>query len=720
MTRRRKLPPKTQRPARVPDAAEVAPSKQAREVPVVVTPAALAAATTGSATPTSLTLAAAIPVERTRYTEREVSAATHAMDYNTLGSQDALSFVQATGWPGFPTLALLAQLPEYRTMHETLADEAVRTWGKVTCASDDEQAADKIVKLTQALERFGVRSLLRQAVIHDQAFGGAHIFPRLRLDNADVPPDAPLLLSPKFVKQGCLESFVAVEPYWVTPNDYNATDPTKPNFYKPSSWYMLSHVVSASRLYTFVSRPVSDMLKAAYSFRGVSMSQMAMPYVDNWLRTRQSVSDTVKQFSITYFKTDMAQALTPGGNYSLDARVQLFNLYRDNRNAGIVDMSTEDIAQINTPLSGLDALQAQSQEQMAAVSHIPLVKLTGITPAGLNANSDGEIRVWYDYVAGYQSHNLTPLMTWIIKLIQLSEFGEIDPGLSWEWAPLYELTALEEAELQDKKSITAERYVGLGVVSPEMVQQKLNDDPDSGYAGVLSDRDELDEVAELAEKMLADALRPAVTAPEPEQEEAPTRAEDAEWKEADHPRADNGQFGSGGAGSSGSPEGATAATKTPKAKSKRTPTVKLREGHQRVSKPFPVFKDDWGDYIASHIPEGTLPKRGVTVQGGMVVGMLPGLARNTNTEVEGEIQPKSDATVAKEAAKAAELAAKEAATKAAARNAVFQLTLNRRFGRIPAEARAQAQTEINAALRIEGTASERIDAAEVVLARYGV
>lgn len=462
---------------------------------------------------TSMSLATQHPIDPDVYSPQEkgAAAAVHAMDYYggvNRNARDALSFVEATAWPGFPVLSMLAQLPEYRTMHETLADEVVRTWGKVVSTSTDEAAADKITQLTQKLERLNVRSLIRTAVIHDQAFGGAHVFPHLKEAGVPVPADSPLLMSPTFVKRGCLDSFTCVEPMWITPNAYNANDPTKANFYKPASWYMLSTIVSNTRLFTMISRPVGDMLKPAYSFRGISISQLAMPYVDNWLRTRQSVSDTVKQFSITYFKVDMAQCLAPGGTMSLDNRVQLFNLYRDNRNAGVVDMTTEDIAQINTPLSGLDALQAQSQEQMAAVSHIPLVKLTGITPAGLNANSDGEIRVWYDYVAGYQAHNTGPLMEWILDLVQLSEYGEIDPGLSWEWNPLYELTDLELADVREKNARTDLTYTEIGAIDGDMVQKRLAADPNSGYGGILAETDDLEPVKKLAAEMLAESLNP--------------------------------------------------------------------------------------------------------------------------------------------------------------------------------------------------------------------
>jgi phage-related protein (TIGR01555 family) len=528
-------------PTRKPRAkrAATAPKTDESKTPVI-SAFTLAQAAQGTKPVTSMALAQAEPVDTDRYSARERSAAqtVHAMDYGlNRNATDALSFVDATGWPGFQSLALLAQLPEYRSMHETLADETVRTWGKITSTSEDDEATDKITKLTQALERYKIRSLIRQVTIHDQAFGGAHVFPRLKNAGTDLPADTPLLLDPAFVKQGCLESFVAVEPLWVTPNAYNATDPTKPNFYKPSSWYMLATVVDATRLYTVISRPVSDMLKAAYSFRGVSMSQLAMPYVDNWLRTRQSVSDTVKQFSVTYLAADLSQMLQPGGAYSLMDRAQLFNVYRDNRNLALIDKTQEEFGQVNTPLSGLDNLQAQAQEQMAAVSHIPLVKLTGITPAGLNANSDGEIRVWYDYVAGYQSHNLTPLMQWILQLMQLSLFGKIDSGLSWDWNPLYELDDKELAEVRYKNADTDRILIESQVIDGKMAQQRLAADPTSGYSSIIGERDDLDDVETLAERILEESLTP-----QPQQE--PTNDPDADQPDPEAAPAGGNQSGS--------------------------------------------------------------------------------------------------------------------------------------------------------------------------------
>ena len=418
-----------------------------------------------------------------RYTGVEREAAEHAMDFNNQAS-NALSFVASTGFPGFPTLALLGQLAEYRSMHERLADECVRAWGKVisTGAADE----GKLEALEAELKRIDLRSTVRALVVQEQAFGRAHALIKLRNDKTQLT--TPLVLKPYTVKQNSFEGVRTVEAYWVSPNNYNSIDPSQPDFYKPSSWWMLGQEAHSTRLFTIVSRPVADMLKPAYSFAGVSMSQLAMPYIDNWLRTRQSVSDTVKQFSITGVLMDMQQALAPGGNADLNSRAQLFNAYRDSRNLALLDKATEEFFQINTPLSGLSDLQAQAQEQMSAVSHMPLVVLTGITPSGLNANSDGEIRVWYDYVLGYLHTNILPLVQYVLKVAQLSLFGAIDDSVGWEWFPLMQETLGERSERMARDADTDTKYVETGILRTDQVAARLESDPHSMYANILENQ----------------------------------------------------------------------------------------------------------------------------------------------------------------------------------------------------------------------------------------
>jgi phage-related protein (TIGR01555 family) len=475
-------------------AAPAAPAPDAIDRRAALRAALEVAKTFADARTPSMKLAQAYEVDPANYSRGERDAATHALDFNG-DTRNALTFTQNSGFPGFPSLVLLGQLPEYRSMHERFADECTRKWGRVV-SSGGALEQEQLAQIEDELKRLNVRGLIRTAVIQEQAYGRAHLYFKLKNDDAPAIRTSPLVPKKYSVPKGALEGLRPVEAYWVTPNNYNSSDPTRADFYKPSTWWMLGTEVHASRLYTLISRPVGDMLKPAYSFAGISMTQLAMPYVDNWLRSRQSVSDTLKQFSVSGVQADMQQMLLPGGAQDLAARAQLINAYRDNRNILFLDKATEEFFQVNTPLSGLDALQAQAQEQMSAVCHIPIVVLLGITPTGLNASSEGEIRVFYDYVKGYQTNCLMDLMQCILQLVQLSLFGQVDPSVAWEWFPLMELNALEAAEARTKDADTAAKYIEAGVITPDIETARLKADPNSIYAGAFDEVAPLDQVAD--------------------------------------------------------------------------------------------------------------------------------------------------------------------------------------------------------------------------------
>jgi hypothetical protein len=290
-----------------------------------------------------------------------------------------------------------------------------------------------------------------------------------KLSKSKVSKDKPLL------------ALRPVEAVWTYPTNYNSNDPLKGDWYNPDMWFVMGKQVHVSRLLPFIGRPVPDLLKPAYSFGGLSMTQMAKPYVDNWLQTRQSVNDIISAFTAWVLKTNMSSVLHAGGGEAEMLRATLFNNFRNNRGLMMVDKDTEDFDNISVPLSGLDALQAQSQEHMAAVCGIPLVKLLGITPAGLNSSSEGEIRVFYDTISAYQESFYRDNLNKVLGFIQLSLFGEVDDSIVFQFEPLFSLTDKELSEARKAEAETDQIYVDLGAVSPEDVRKRLASDPDSLY-----------------------------------------------------------------------------------------------------------------------------------------------------------------------------------------------------------------------------------------------
>lgn len=394
------------------------------------------------------------------------------------------------GFPGYAYLAALAARVEYRRIASALATELTREWIEVssTESKDGDATTERVKRITARLQELGVRDLIRTAAEHDAYFGRGHVGINLRGDEDDR--DKALILSPATITKGSLQGFYNVEPMWTTPVSWNALDPSSPDFYKPPEWFMLGKAVHASRLLTIVSQPVPDMLKPAYNFGGISLSQLCEPYVDNWLRTRQSVSDLIANFSITGLKTDLSALMSddPSGAGTMMNRAALFNQTRSNLGLMLLDNTSEDLVQVNTPLASLDKLQAQAQEHMCSASRVPAIILTGISPSGLNASSEGEIRAWYDWIAAQQeAHYRKPLET-IIDVIQLSEFGDIDPSITFTFCPLWQADETQAAAVRLSDAQAASIYVNdIGALASEEVRKKLATDPESGYNGINAD-----------------------------------------------------------------------------------------------------------------------------------------------------------------------------------------------------------------------------------------
>lgn len=398
-------------------------------------------------------------------------------------------------FPGYPYLAGLSTRPEYRQFAETLSSEMTREWIEFAGASgseaDPEVAQDKarISELEEAIEKFDLRGVFKRVVTHDALFGRGQI--SINLKNAD--DSLPLVLAPQTIEKGSLQSFKTIEAMWTTPNAYNAIDPTAPDFYKPRSWFVLGKQVHATRLLTIITREMPDMLKPAYNFGGMSISQLAQDYVDNWRRTRQAVSDLVDKFSQTILATNMGQVLQGSCDGSdLFARVDFYTATRSNRGMAVIDKDSEEIVQVNTPLSGLSDLQSQALEQMCVVSKIPAMILTGISPSGLNASSEGEIRAFYDWISSQQEAYLLKPLDTCIKVLMLNLWGEIDETITFKFKPLWQTSPKEQSEIRVNNANALGTLSDRGFISQEEGRAVLAADPDSGFAGI-----DIEEVPEM-------------------------------------------------------------------------------------------------------------------------------------------------------------------------------------------------------------------------------
>jgi hypothetical protein len=363
--------------------------------------------------------------------------------------------------------------------------------------ADKVKAAGKMEKvkaLKDEIARLALRDHMYCICRDDGLFGRTHLalkFGKKDGDDSDeelkkdIGDGRDEMSRGKVGKDNPLRAVKPIEPVWTYPTAYNAINPLADDWYSPQNWYVMGRQIHVSRLLPFIGHPVPDLLKPAYSFGGLSLSQLVLPYVDIWLRTRDSVGELIHAFSVMCLATDVQTILAPGasgGPGALLARADAFNAFRDNMGLFIFNKNSEDFKNVSAPLGGLHELEAQSQEHVASAARIPLIKFTGLQPAGLNASAESEVRAYYDTIAGYQNRFERPNLTKVINFIQLSLWGEIDEQITFEFEPLWEMSQKEKADLQKANADRDQIYVDLGALAPEEVRKNIVDDPTLPYA----------------------------------------------------------------------------------------------------------------------------------------------------------------------------------------------------------------------------------------------
>ncbi len=146
-----------------------------------------------------------------------------------------------------------------------------------------------------------------------------------------------------------------------------------------------------------------------------------------------------------YGIANLKQILSAGGEAALQQRLRLLQL---GRSMGIVpyEFGSEDFSfATGESGSGFVEMLNEGYKRLASVADgMPLERLIGEPPGGLNATGASGERGWYDKVASWQELELKPLVRQVVTVIL---GGSVEPDAwSIEFAPLWQQTPLEEAQ----------------------------------------------------------------------------------------------------------------------------------------------------------------------------------------------------------------------------------------------------------------------------------
>jgi phage-related protein (TIGR01555 family) len=109
---------------------------------------------------------------------------------------------------------------------------------------------------------------------------------------------------------------------------------------------------------------------------------------------------------------------------------------------------------------------------VAGAADIPVTRLLGVSPKGLQSTGDGEERDYHSMVRARQEEMLTPALDRIDELLIRSALGSRPADVYYEFAPLGGLSEKEAAEVDNKNADTFKKLVDTGLL-PDVAMAKI-------------------------------------------------------------------------------------------------------------------------------------------------------------------------------------------------------------------------------------------------------
>lgn len=123
--------------------------------------------------------------------------------------------------------------------------------------------------------------------------------------------------------------------------------------------------------------------------------------------------------------------------------------------------------------TGLQEVYDSMCLDLSGASRIPVTKLFGRSPAGMNATGESDLRNYYDYVDTLREAKLRPILEKLLPVLAMSAWGAVPDGLDITFPPLWTPTAAEVAEIALKKAQAIRDTFQAGLFRADTAQREL-------------------------------------------------------------------------------------------------------------------------------------------------------------------------------------------------------------------------------------------------------
>lgn len=306
-------------------------------------------------------------------------------------------------------------------------------------------------EIQQELDRLQVWGKLNKTIKWSRLYGGAIAVMLIDGQNVSTP------LNIKTIGKDQFKGLLVLDRWMVTPTLNDLVTDYGPDYGMPRFYDVITDSVGLCNQRVHYSRVVRmDGVELPY-WQAIAENLWGQSVIER-LEDRLTIFDSAtlgagqlvyKAHLRTYKVKGLRSIIAAGGKLfeALVKQIEQIRMWQSNE--GMTLMDAEDTFETHQySFSGLDDLLIQFGQQISGALGIPLVRLFGQSPAGMNSTGESDLSNYYDNINQQQEGRLrTPLQT-LIEVVSLSKLGKSLPdSFKFDFASLWQIDEKVKAEV---------------------------------------------------------------------------------------------------------------------------------------------------------------------------------------------------------------------------------------------------------------------------------
>jgi phage-related protein (TIGR01555 family) len=138
--------------------------------------------------------------------------------------------------------------------------------------------------------------------------------------------------------------------------------------------------------------------------------------------------------------------------------------------------------------TGLSDVYECMMMDVAGAARIPVTKLFGRSPAGMNSTGESDMRNYYDYIDSIRDTTFRGIIERLLPVLAMSAWGKIPDDLDIDFEPMQTPNNIEIADIAQKKTAAIVQAYQSDLIDLETARKELQAlDVETGMFGKLSD-----------------------------------------------------------------------------------------------------------------------------------------------------------------------------------------------------------------------------------------